>query len=351
VKIGIYIAIKSATIAGHDKHGWQVVDLPANALSQEDRQTLADEGASGGREDWQLRTNAYLPEGCPKEPLAVVADHAAVSAWLGWMRAVRKFIDDGKRADEEARVKQWHVIRDAIVADPIGCVKKHDQFGTDFYFDIRVGESDVYQAHPVRERSENDPALKSALALADQEVVRLTAVEASRRAAVVIERDAKKASAHAARIAAIDWLVSTGTPSQIERQKDGVLPMSEVLDLLRRVVLRRLLNQPKYEKIVDSDLPACDGDVRYDQNDLVTLTEGQHSAIKCVRLLLESMKTLGCWKVTYTITAQCHTATGTDCDNNEQTVERHSLRIEATIDETDLTVSRLLDLDALSKEA
>lgn len=343
MKLGINISLQAATIAGHDAHGWQVIDLPSVELSAEDRETLAGEATPAVQEDWRLQMR-HVPWGAPKEPEASHADHVAVRAWLAWARSVRQFIGDAEQAEADAIVAQHLVLRDALVADPLACVRRQEKaYGPGLYVDLWVGAQVVNKTHPVRERAGSDPALSMALQIADQEVARLLAEEESRRAAVVTAREAQEASAQADRRAAVEWIVSTGTPSQVERHRAGVLPEVELLNLLSGIVFSEI-SDPKYQEISAIVLS------EHEQSDLLDLTESQYSAVKRVHQLLQATEINSSCKVTYVIATKCHTSRGTygDGGGGQLVAERHSLKIDAAINGTDLVVSRLLDLDALS---
>ena len=360
MKIAIYVDLKSATLAGHERHGWQVLDLPADKLSQEDRQTLADEGDPGASNgvpdaDWLLKGNLYLPVGCPKEPLTAVADHAAVSAWLGWRRAVRRFFAAAKIAEDAEAHAKIVVKRDKIVADPTGCVVTQVHYNQDRATEIMLdGASLYYSIAALRVLAATDTVLACAFAIIDAEVDLRKSAEIQRRKEQTVNDKAEAERVTAHRADAVRWLVSTGTESQRQRHADGVLPEPELLDLLRTVALRSIIDLPKYEKIRNRDLPS--EDISYEQHDLETLTDGQYRTIRDIQNALGKkgvpQPIAGTThSLSFTVTPRAHVATGTDIDGEEHTLTRNSLRIEATLTGTDLSVSRLLDLDEMSKGA
>lgn len=351
-------------MAGKDSYGWQVCEVPAAELTAEEKITLV-ESADYHQLSQRPPADYYIPDYVVEPGRGqVTVDDGSGEATIAAVKARLAIIAENMRKTElEKKAKHQEEIERAkkkvdenikyILAVSEKCWRIDG-----FSDNKRARRSPIFSEGEYLEESKNylharlnEPNVVAAIKQIDEKIAAINAdliEQHAKETALYLENKRKEALLPQQTAETVDWLVAqNGTESQQKRHTAGVLPKTEVLEILRHIIFGSIDHLPKYKRINDADLGNdCRGEVSYETTELTELTEGEFATTEKIKQLFSNEIRIGGRLVILEITPQKHTA---ECSVEETEVTKKSVKITAGIEGTSLNISRLLDLDEMVK--
>ena len=262
MRVKIHIDRSAAIRAGRDSYGDAVITVNLADLTEDERDLLAAAPEHAGTTDLtDARANKW-PGQYPRPPMLADADDAlaAARAWLAWRGAC---CAERERVAEEEAAKKALEQQEAIRRTGEYIAYWRNQPAESF---IQQGSASFpqgggglpslpngFQSRELRRMAEK------ALAGKIEEARVLTAERRRPAPEQLAEAERAKVEAERRRTAQlVAWVNERGTVSQQGRLKLGLLPETEILDLIRGAIYTPLDGFVRFEKIRWSDIEHTD---------------------------------------------------------------------------------------------
>lgn len=316
MKVVVYIDQTKALLEGKEDYGYKTVEIDPAALTQEEREMLAEH-----QHDGVFEATYY-------SPISVGHADADVVRQVLQARIAKK-----KVADEMAEANRVNRIKEFLDKTPAEFFNTQELKGFEFpRYNLPIIAEDPRDCN-----DEEVAALKSHTAEIEEMRQELLRKYKENQAAIKehdkMEAERKQQEAEQREKQLADWVAEHGTDSQKARFADGLLAEEEILDGIREQVFAPLAGEERYTKIKASDVCECKiemCDVDFEVEDAETATEKQYEYLVAVRDRMPNAK----------VQLRRHTGEGERC---AETVTRYSLLV--TVEVGVITLSREYAVD------
>ena len=335
MKVALRISKSAALMAGLDRHGWTVAEVPAGELTERQRETLARNAKKPMRvpdheknieaaDFWLYEQTDKLTEATAESVKTVLDAYAEA--------------DDARKADKAKTAEQIRLKTQRTIDERLTHTRKH--FGSPdgesnkypthcsvsyetltphwpYPFDSDVTDSDEAKAFCADLEALNADRLSVAIAEA-----KVNKAERDRELREHAEKDQAEEDAKSAQIE--EWVSCQGDANQQERYAAGLLPDSEVIDAMRDNAFAPLNHLGRYDRITRDEFCTCDDP---DETDCQVECGVEEEPLSSAAWdTLKYMRELVCDNVT--LVAKTHSCRTDECD---ETLERKAVHATATV--------------------
>jgi hypothetical protein len=344
--IARYISPTIALRHGLTEHGWIVTEVNVPALPQDMRDFLA-----GVCSDKRPDATAPAADLFVVRPIPAGTTGAALDDCLPLLDAVRAALNANDQAAKrsEADARRLEALAAAREAEHQKRVQEQSRWvlsqtidellsqpsgpGQSVLYNYAVGRN-LYAPQGLNYRCDT-------MSREAEEHCKAACIEGARRVA-----EAKEKAEHSRHGARRDILTMYGTGTQLKRFEAGVLPESELADVVRGVVFDRIEHWPRYEKITKADVGLSDDDhLDVTVEEAEELTDHEWKKLQELRAQLAGPSTIcAAYAVEVSVQAQVHSACGPGDGYETAEVSRKAAHVTVVVPAADIRVSRVLAL-------